>query len=163
MKATKRSAKKRKMLKYAEITAAVLLIIAVAATLIIFYNPNPPTVKPKLEATEYFSFSDLGAEYESVTGTNSVIRIKTLYMTLTPVKGNATNVNLFPPGYTDATSTAAFDIENGTSKSFEIPLQSAYQSIKTGTTYPVKIKISSDQAAGYVTLQIPENNTFQGL
>jgi hypothetical protein len=160
MKTSNRIAKKRKRLKYTEITAAVLLIIAVAAALIIYYNPNPPTVT-KPEATEYFSFSDLGAlyEYKNVTGTNSVIRIKELIMTLTPVKGNATNVNIFPPGYTGPENTAALSIENGTSKSFDMALQLAYQSIKNGTTYPVKIKISSDQAAGYVTLQIPENST----
>jgi len=160
MKTSNRIAKKRNRLKYAEIAAAALLIAAVVIALVIFYNPNPPAVNPKAEATDYFSFSDLGAEYLSVTGTNSVIRVKVLHLTITPVKGNATNVTLFPAGYTSALDYFLEDIANGTSRTVEVPLQSAVQSVKNGTTFPFKLKINSDQAAGYVMLQIPEDRVF---
>jgi hypothetical protein len=160
MKTSNRIAKKRKMLKYAEIAVAALLIAAVVIALVIFYSPNPPAVNPKAEATDYFSFSDLGAEYQSVTGTNSVIRVKVLYLTITPVKGNATNVTLFPTGYTSALDYFLEDIANGTSRTVEVSLQSAVQSVKNGTTFPFRLKINSDQAAGYVMLQIPEDRVF---
>ena len=148
------------MIKYAEIAAAVLIVAAAVSMLIIFYNPNSPPTEPKVPAKDYFAFSDLGAEYLAINGTDKIIKIKFLYLTLTPVGGNATDLHLELSGYTDPLDYYYPEIINGTSKPIEVTLQSMRQVTKTGTTFPLQIRVYCKESEGYVTLQIPEANLF---
>jgi hypothetical protein len=160
MKTYRRTQRKKKMIKYAEIAAAVLIVAAVVSLLIAFYNPNSPPPQPKVPATDYFAFSDLGAEYFALNGTDKIIRIKYLYLTLTPVGGNATDLHLEVSGITDPLDYYYPEITNGTSKPIEVTLQSGRQVTKTGTTFPLSIRLYCKESEGYVTLQIPEANVW---
>ncbi len=148
------------MIKYTEIAAAVLIVAAVVSMLIIFYNPNAPPTQPKVPAKDYFAFSDLGAEYFALNGTDKIIRIKFLYLTLTPVGGNATGLHLEVSGYTKPEDYYYPEITNGTSKPIEVTLQKERQVTKTGTTFPLQIRVYCAESEGYVTLQIPEANVW---
>ena len=148
------------MIKYAEIAVAVLIVVAVVSILITAYNPNSPPNPPKVPAKDYFAFSDLGAEYEAVNGTDRMIKIKFLYLTLTPVGGNATDLHLEVSGYTDPLDYYYPEITNGTPKSIEVTLQSMRLVTKSGTTFPVPIRVYCAESEGYVTLEIPEANVF---
>lgn len=151
------------MIKYAEIAAAALIVAAVISMLIVFYNPNSPPTQSKVPATDYFEFSDLGAEYFAIDGTDKMIKIKFVYLTLTPVGGNATDLHLDMSGYTDPLAADLYypEITNGTSKSIEVTLQSMRLVRKTGTTFPLQIGVYCKESEGYVTLQIPEANVWQ--
>ncbi len=148
------------MIKYAEIAAAVLTAAAVVSILIVAYNPNSPPTPPKIPAKDYFAFSDLGAEYEAINGTDRMIKIKFLHLTLTPVGGNATGLHLEVSGYTDPLDYYYPEITNGTSISIEVTLQSMRLVTKTGTTFPVPIRVYCKESEGIVTLQIPETNVL---
>jgi hypothetical protein len=162
MKTYRRTERKKKMLKYAEIAAAVLIVVAVVSILILAYNPNSPPTPSKVPATDYFAFSDLGAEYEPINGTDEMIKIKFLYLTLTPVGGNATGLHLEVSGYTDPLDADLYYpiVTNGTSKPIEVTFQYVRVTTKTGTTFPLKIRVYCEESEGYVTLQIPEANVF---
>lgn len=152
--------RRKKTIRYVEIAAVVLLIVAVASVAVISYNPSNPAEKPKLKAENYFAFSELGADYESVNGTDKIIKVKTLYLTVTPIGGNATSFHIDPGGNTDPLNYYYPEIMNGTSEQMEVQIQNAVMSSKTGTTFPMKIFVYSAEAEGYVTLQIPETNVF---
>jgi hypothetical protein len=160
MKTYRRTLRKKRMVKYAEICAAVLLIALAAWALVIAYNPNAPVEKPKLKSSDYFAFSDLGALGESVNGTDDVVKLKVLYLTVTPIGGNATNVYLDPGAYTELDDYFYPEIMNGTAKSIEVRLGKSLMSTKEGTTFPVEIRIYCNEAEGYITLQIPETSVF---
>ena len=148
------------MIKYAEIAAAVLIVAAAVSILITAYNPNSPPTPPKVPAKDYFTFSDLGAEYEAINGTDKMIKIRFLHLTLTPIGGNATDLHLEVSGYTDPLDYYYPEITNGTSKSIEVTLRSMRLVTKTGTTFPVPIRVYCTESEGYVTLQIPETNVI---
>ena len=162
MKVYKKTLRKKKMIRNAEIAGAILIVVAVVAVLILYYNPYSPTTPPKIPATDYFAFSDLGAEYQAVAGTDEVIRIKYLYVRLTPVGGNATNFHLEISGYTDPLDANLYYplITNGTSEMIEAVLKYPRQTTKTGTTFPLRVRLYCDESEGYVTLQIPETNVY---
>ena len=162
MKTYKRTLRKRKINKYAKILAAILLIAAIASILIFVYNPNAPAQKPKLPAVDYFVFTELSAEYVPVEGTDKIIKVTFFHLNMTPVGGNATNLHLEVGGYTDPLDANLYwpKIVNGTSESVEVSLVGERLITKTGTTYPIRIRVYCDEAEGYVTLQIPENMVF---
>lgn len=150
------------MIKYAEIAATVLIVAAVVSILITALNPNSPPTQSKVPATDYFAFSDLGAEYVAINGTDEMIKIKFVHLTLTPVGGNATGLHLEVSGFTDPLAADLYypEITNGTSKSIEVTLRSMRLIKKTGTTFPLPIRLYCKESEGYVTLQIPEANVF---
>jgi hypothetical protein len=164
MKTKKSTLKKKRAMRYAEIAVVVLLIAGLVTVAIVFYNPNAPPEPKKPKAADYFAFSDLGAETETGAGNATpVIRIKTLYLAVTPVGGNATSFHIDPGGNTDPVDYYYPEIKNGTKQTIEVTLTSAVQSIKNGTTYPFKIKVycaETDDNAQDVTLQIPEGSVI---
>jgi hypothetical protein len=164
MKTYKRTLRKRKTIKYAKILTAILLIAAIASILIFVfvYNPNAPAQKPKLPAVDYFVFTELTAEYVPVGNTDKMIKVTFFHLNMTPVGGNATNLHLEVGGYTDPLDANLYwpKIVNGTSESVEVSLVGERLITKTGTTYPIRIRLYCDEAEGYVTLQIPENMVF---
>ena len=162
MKTYKRTLRKRKTIKYAKILTAILLIAAIASILIFVYNPNAPAQKPKLPAVDYFTFTELTAEYDPVDAENKRIKVTFFHLNMTPAGGNATNLHLEVGGYTDPLDANLYwpKIVNGTSESVEVSLVGERLVTKTGTTYPIRIRVYCDEAEGYVTLQIPENMVF---
>jgi len=164
MKTYKRSVKRKRILKYVKIGAAAVLIAAVAIAAIIAYNSSAPSKKPKEPASTYFTFSDLGAEFERVgVNVTNVIKVTSVHMVMTPIKGNATSVHIEAGGYTNPADYWYEKMENGTSTIIDVVLQSPIISTKNGTFFPVKMRIYSNEAEGDVILQIPENNTFATL
>jgi len=160
MKQYKRTQRKKRNIKYLEVAAAIVLFVAIVSALVIWYNPNAPPPIPKAPATEYFAFSDIAALAERYANTDKIIRIKQLYFNIIPIGGNATNVHINPFGNTDPINYYWGKITNGTSEAVEIMLNSAVQSVKKGTMFPIRVEIYSDQAEGYVTLEIPEDSVF---
>jgi hypothetical protein len=114
------------------------------------------TLQIRLRASDYFAFSDLGAEYETISNNTQIIRIKNLYLAVTPIGGNATNFHIDPGGKTDPIDYFYPEIVNGTKQTIQVTLNYAVQSIKNGTTYPFTIRVYCDEAEGSVTLHIPE-------
>jgi len=114
------------------------------------------TLQIRLRASDYFIFTDLGAEAESFANSSNVIKLQKLYLTAIPVGGNATEFYINPGGDTDPLQFHEPRIDNGTSHVIEAILQNAVQSTKNGSTYPVEIFVYCAEAEGYVTLQIPE-------
>jgi len=159
MKQYKSKQRKKRNVKYLEVASAILLTVAIVSALVIWYNPNAPRIQKAL-ATDYFAFSDITALYESFANTDEIIKIRQLFFDMTPVGGNATNVHIDPSGITDPVDYTWSKITNGTSEPVEIILTSPVQSVKNGTMFPIKVKVYSDQAEGYVTLQIPEDHVF---
>lgn len=161
MKTKRSTLRKKRTVRYVEIAVVVLLVAALVTVAIFFYNPNTPPEKPKLKASDYFAFSDLGAEYESsVANTTQIIKIKNLYLAVTPTGGNATSFHIDPGGNTDPLNYYYPEIKNGTKETIDVILDSDVQSIKNGTSYPFTIKVYSNEAEGYVTLQIPEDSVL---
>jgi len=162
MKTYKRTLKKRKIIKYAKILAFLLIAAIASILIVVYYNPNAPAQKPKLPAVDYFVFTELTAEYIPVEGTNKMIKVTFFHLNMTPVGGNATNLHLEVGGYTDPLDANLYwpKMMNGTSESVEVSLVSARLVTKTGTTYPIRIRVYCDEAEGYVTLQIPEDSVF---
>lgn len=152
--------KRKKMMKYAEIALAVLLIAVVIAAAVIYYNPSTPSEPPKLKAVDFFVFTDLGAEAESIANSSTVLKLQKLYLTVIPIGGNATEFHIDPGGNTDPTEFYEPRIDNGTSHVIEATLTAGVQSTRNGSTYPVKIFVYCAEAEGYVTLQIPEENVL---
>jgi hypothetical protein len=113
-------------------------------------------IRPK--ASDYFIFTDLGAEAESIVNSSDILKLHTLYLTVIPVGGNATEFHIDPGGNTNPVDFYEPRINNGTSHVIEATLTNAIQSIKDGSTYPVKIFVYCVEAEGYVTLHIPEEN-----
>jgi hypothetical protein len=160
MKAKRSTLRKKRITRYVEIAAIVLMITAIASVAVLTYNPNTPPEKPKLKAVDYFAFSGLGAEYESVANTDRIIKISVVYLTVTPIGGNATSFHIDPGGYTDPLDYWYPEIKNGTSQVMEVQLSQQVSSTKNGTIYPMKIFVYCSEAEGYVTLQIPETSVF---
>jgi hypothetical protein len=81
---------------------------------------------------------------------------------MTPVGGNATNLHLEVGGFTDPLDANLYwpKMLNGTSESVEVSLASERLITKTGTTYPIRIRVYCDEAEGDVTLQIPEDRIY---
>lgn len=160
MKAKRSTLRKKRITRYIEIVAIVLMITAIASVAILVYNPNTSPEKPKLKAVDYFAFSDLGAQYQIVANTDRIIKISVVYLTVTPIEGNATSFHIDPGGYTDPIQYYYPEIKNGTSQAIEVQLSQQVSSTKSGTTYPMKIFVYCAEAEGYVTLQIPETSVF---
>jgi hypothetical protein len=158
---TKSVLKRKKTIKYVEILLVVLLVVAIASALVIYYNPSLPPEKPKLKATDYFAFTELSAEYESVNGTINVVKLKTIHFAIMPVGGNATEFHVDPGGATDPIDYYYPRIENGTSQVIDVTLVQEVLSTKNGDTYPFKLFVYCAQAEGYVTLKIPQTSMFQ--
>ena len=156
MKTRRSNLKRKKMMKYVKIVLAVLFIVVVAAAAVIYYNPSTPSEPPKPEATDFFVFTDLGAEAESVSNSSNILRLQRLYLTVIPVGGNATEFHIDPGGNTDPLESYTPRIDNGTSHVIEATLANAVRSTKNGNTFPVRIFVYCAEAEGYVTLQIPE-------
>jgi len=139
--------KRKKMMKYAEISVVVLLIVALVAVAIVMY--------PRTKASDYFAFSDVEAEYESSVGSATpTINVQRLNLTVMPIGGDATNFTINPGGNTDPLDYYYSEIKNGTEQTIEVTLNSPVQSIKNGTTYPFTIFVHCDEIEGNVTLQI---------
>jgi hypothetical protein len=160
MKRHRSTLTKRKRVKYAEIAAVVLVTVALVWVAVTSLNPSPPPEKPKLKAEDYFTFSDLTAEYEPVGNTSEFIRVKTLHLTVTPIGGNATSFHIDPGGLTNPLDYYYPEIRNGTPQDIEVQLQQAVQITKKGSVYPMKIFVYCSEAEGNVTLQIPETSVF---
>lgn len=162
MKTYKRTLRKRKRIKYAKILAVFLTALIVSILIFVYYNPNAPAQKPKLPPEDYFTFTELTAEYVPVDAENKRIKVTFFHINLTPVGGNATNLHLEVGGFTDPLDANLYwpKMMNGTSESVEVSLVSERLVTKTGTTYPIRIRVYCDEAEGYVTLQIPEDSVF---
>ena len=160
MKTRKRTIRRKRIIKYVEICAAVLLIAAIVWMLVTAYNPNAPIDKPKPEASAYFAFSDLGAIAQPFNGTTDVVKLKEVDFKLTPIGGNATNVQLDPGGDTALEDYFYPKITNGTAQEIDVKLGKSVESTKEGTTFPIEIHVYCVEAEGYVTLQIPETSIF---
>lgn len=139
--------KRKKMVKYAQIAVAFLLIAALVTVAIVMY--------PRPTASDYFTFSDLEAEYESPVGSaTQTINVKRLNFTVMPIRGNATNFTIDPGGSTDPRDYYYSEIKNGTKQTMNVRLNTPVQSIKNGTTYPFTLFVHCDQIEGNITLQI---------
>jgi hypothetical protein len=116
------------------------------------------TLQIRRKASDYFIFTDLGAQAESMANSSDVLKLHVLYFTVIPVGGNATEFHIDPGGKTDPLESYTPRIDNGTSHLIEATLANAVQSTKNGNTYPVRIFVYCAEAEGFVTLQIPEEN-----
>jgi hypothetical protein len=119
------------------------------------------TLQIRLKASDYFAFSELGAEYESINGTENIVKIRTLHFAVTPVGGNATEFHIDPGGHTDPVEYYYPIIENGTSQAIDVQLAEAVLCTKNGTTFPFELFVYCAEAEGDVTLQIPQENMFE--
>ena len=118
------------------------------------------TLQIRLKASDYFIFTDLGAEGERLSNSSYVLKLQKLYLAAVPVLGNATEFYIDPGGNTPSLDFYEPRIDNGTSHVIEATLTNAVQSTKNGNTYPVRIFVYCAEAEGYVTLQIPEENVI---
>ena len=150
--------KRRKTIGYVKIALAALLIVAIVSAAVIYYNPNNPPKPPKPEATDFFRFTDFGAEAESVNGTDRIVKLRTVHFGVTPVGGNATEFNINPGGRTDPLDYYFPRIDNGTIQYIDVTLNDPVLSTRNETTltFPIKILVYCMQAEGAVTLQIPQ-------
>ncbi len=118
------------------------------------------TLQIRLKASDYFIFTDMGAEGEDVANSTDVIRLQKIYVTVIPVWSDATEFHIDPGGDTNPLEFYVPRIENGTSHAIEATLQNAIQSTRKGDIYPIKIFVYCAEAEGYVTLQIPKDFVF---
>jgi hypothetical protein len=148
-------------MKYSKIVSVVVLIVAIASAAVIYYNPSLPPEKPKPKARDYFVFDDLGAEVESANGTDNIVRIRTFHVRVMPIKGDAISFHIDPGGGTMPEDYWFPEITNGTKQDIQVQFTSPIQSVKNGTTFPIRIKVyceQTDDIDQYVTLQIPQEN-----
>jgi len=157
---TKRSKrpKKSKRVLSKEILAIILIAFSMVAVIvgIILYQQLPKGSKIKKDANEYFQFLDISALAERVS--EKVIRINYLFFKVVSVGGDAHNVVIFAEGMANPENYYYSEIKNGTEQNVEIQLFSQIQSVKQGDVYPITIRIRSDEAEGYVTLHLKEEN-----
>jgi len=157
---TKRSKrlKKFKRVISKEILAIMLMAFLILAVIvgIIVYQQLPKGSKIKKAANEHFQFLDTSALAERVS--EKVIRINYLFFKLVPVGGDAHNVVIFAEGMANPENCYYSEIKNGTEQNVEIQFYSPIQSVKQGDVYPITIRIRSNEAEGYVTLHLKEEN-----
>jgi hypothetical protein len=149
--ATKKSSKKRKIAIAATITIMAAIIIASAIRQPTKNETNPP----KKDPNEYFQFLDISAFGTRVS--QSVVRIQTLYFKVKPIGGDAHNF-VISGTMIDPAEYWREVIENGTEEAFEVTFQSSLQVYKKDDGYPITIKIRSDEAEGYVTLILKDED-----
>jgi len=139
------------------IALSIIVIATILISLVIYSSRLPPS--PKKAASEYFSFSDFGAlARSSAGGSNSTILIEYLGFSITPTGGDAHHAVLFFPGGVDPEDYYYDRIPNGTSIFVEVNFKNYIPSAKQANGYPIKFRIYSDEAEGYVTLVIPESD-----
>lgn len=135
----------------------VLLTATVLVALVVMALLNQQSITA-YSASEYFAFTEISAVGRSISqNNNNSILIQLLFFELTPIKGDAHHVVIFA-GMTDPQEYAYDQILNGTKMSVEIQLGHGISSRKQIAGYPIRIRMQSDEAIGYVTLLIPENN-----
>jgi hypothetical protein len=119
------------------------------------YRPEGQT--PKIPASEYFSFSDVfaHANYQR----DDVIRIDMMQFFITPVGGDAHYVVIFVEGNYNPLDWYQPEMLNGTKVNFETQLPDPIQlrdsdDGKIDDVYPMEIRVRSDEAEGYVTVNV---------
>jgi hypothetical protein len=159
MKAKTKGVRKGKSTRKRNI--AIAATITIMATIIIISALNQQTKKgtnpPKQDPNRYFQFLDVSAVGSKVSET--IVRIQYLYFILKPVGGDAHHVVVIPrEGVAQPEEYYRDEIKNGTEEHFEIQFQYQIQIHKQDDGYPITLKIVSDEAEGYVTLILKDEN-----
>jgi len=150
------------MKKKTKTAIAIYLITFVTVIAIAVYFNNTKQEKPKVKPEEYFEFSDIAAFARNST-TQKAILIEMLHFNLTPIGGDANHVVIFTEGMTNPEDYYYLKIQNSTTETVDITFTSPIMSIKQDEGYPIKIRIRSDEAEGYVIIFIkPEDVITQG-
>ncbi|MEM3549635.1 MAG: hypothetical protein QXN87_04010 [Candidatus Bathyarchaeia archaeon] len=143
--------------------AIILMAIIVAITIIglsAYTHTKTNSEKTKEDPNRYFQFLDAAAFGYHPQNSPNVIRIEMLYFKLKPIRGNATNVVIHAEGMMNPTDYFYESISKGAEIEIEITFESPIQIQKKENVYPVKIKVYSEEAEGYVTLELKDEDVI---
>ena len=153
--------RKKKAVKKRQITIFLTTVASffVVLTVMLYYS-NLEQKIPKRDPNEYFQFKNISALGCHPENSSNVVRIQMLYFEFVPVSGDAHNVVIFTEGMSNPNDYYYSHIEKGEKQSVEIvfPPNHEIQIRKQQDKYPIKIKIRSDEAEGYVTLWLREDD-----
>ena len=139
-----------------------LILISLIVIYVVAEYRNPPSSAEnttKKNAADYFGFSDISGEGTNVTGADA-IRISTLYVAITAKGGNVSELSILASGMTDPQDYSNYNIPMNETLNLTLKFKSPVQVKKEGSAYPVSIRLDSKEAAGTVTLYMPESSFF---
>ncbi len=147
--------KKGKLNKNIAILSVVAIMVAIITISALYQSEQQPASKEA--AAEYFEFSGALAEAVAEDEINSSIFIKQIWFNVTAVKGDATEVFIFPlQGMVERIDAPQYQkIIQGETKLANVMYNKAVQS-KKEDGYPVKFDVTSHEAEGQVTIYITE-------
>jgi hypothetical protein len=156
---------RKKVRKHSKNKKAAIILTAIIAAIAImvlaaYTQTKTNTEKPKEDPNRYFQFLDAAASGYHPQNLPNIIRIKMLYFKFKPIGGDATNVVIHAEGLMNPADYFYKYISKGTEIDIEITFESPLQIQKKGDIYPVRIKIYSDEAEGYVTLELRDENVI---
>ena len=154
-KISRRKRRERTSFKFSIILAFIVIIAIVI--LIILKQPSQ-TQKSRMDPSEYFMFLDVSAVGYHPQNAPNIIRIRMLHFKIMPICGNANNVVIFMEGMVNPADYYYPQIKNGTEQIVEITFSNELQIRKEEKGYPIKIRIRADEAEGYVTIWLGEED-----
>jgi len=160
MKEKTKVARRKAKRKISGRTIAVLSVIVIMLVIIIlsalYQNKLQPIEKEK--ADKYFRFSGAIALGRATDETNNTIAINELKFNTTAAEGNATAVFIYPlQGYVPLEESPYFDeITQGESVEATIKYRYPVLTKKSIDGYPVKFRITCNEAKGEVTIYVTE-------
>lgn len=153
--------KRRKSRRTLTRAVAVLIVITVFAVALIFFalSQNKPA-PPKKNSIDYFAISGPpsgpAATGRYAAGSNETVLIDRFGFYFMPIGGDAHEITLFIEGKITSEDFFWLEIKNGTETfSGEIMPQFEILSHKQADGYPVRIRIFSEEADGYLNITIP--------
>jgi len=151
----KEAVKKRQIIIFLTTVVSFLVVL----TAMSHYSSLEQKI-PKRDPNEYFQFKNISALGYHPKNSSNVMRIQMLYFEFVPVGGDAHNVVIFTEGMSNPNDYYYSHIEKGKKQNVEIifPPNCEIQIRKQQDKYPIKIRIRSDEAEGYVTLWLREED-----
>ncbi len=156
---------RKKVRKHSKNKKTAIILTAIIATIAIivlaaYTHTDTNTEKPKEDPNKYFQFLDAAASGYHPQNSPNILRIEMLYFKLKPIGGNATNVVIHAEGMMNPSDYFYESISKGTEIYIEITFKSPIQIQKEGDVYPVRIKVYSNEAEGYVTLELRDEDVI---
>lgn len=157
---------KRRSRRRSSLTKGVIFLVLGIATVLILIlislntQQSPAAI---IDSNKYFVISNATALASYGTSTNTTIIIKSLSFDFTPIGGDAHFVEVRDQMMSQTESLYVWEvIPNGTSTTLDEILISGAGifSVKQPEGYPVKMKIDSREARGWVNFFIPEDNVY---
>lgn len=159
-KVARRKAGRRAKRKLSGRTIGILSFVTIMLVIIILsalYQNKPQPIE-KEKADEYFRFSGAIALARATDEPNSTILISELIFNVTAVGGNATEVLIFPrQGSVPLKESPYFD-EITQGESVEVIIEYPYSVLSKKNTdgYPVKFRVTCNEAEGEITIYVTE-------